>query len=651
MACLAQAQPAPSFEQVQALPPPPAAYAKEPSLDARLRWLEQHLAGPLDAAERYRHQHLLFSEYYFANRHGDAATVCRAHPPLPEDLLYRAHCLLATVSSPEALLPQLLALTQEARGRGHRGMEALLLKETAWRQSELGDIGGAFENLEAALAAAPADDVGLITDLMMDTAASYVINGDEGYVRKGIALLASNRERLVRALDDPAIGIDRATLQESIQLTEFNRGIAYALHLGNYASALQHFDRVLSEPSTYVQDALAFAALSAAELRQHERARAYLARALREAPGSGGPAVQQYLGCYRQLASRHLQPGHSLSACLILHRDTATEVQLDIYKRLSKLDDPVVALAGLKGLRTLFLEKLEPQLRRRGSTAASHAELRRLERESEFKSLVLEQQQALQRERDATAAQRQNTFIALSLLLLAVLLLIGLSWRSKKRLAEQFERLSLVDTLTQLGNRRFLEQQVGRELASLGRARHRHPEAALGVYLFDVDHFKSVNDRFGHGVGDEVLVELARRLQAVTRDTDLLVRWGGEEFLLVARLDTAQHGPQLATRILQAINGSPFALQSGDTLPVTCTVGSVCLPFIPGSDAGLWPELVELADLALYEGKHAGRNRWAMLSNEGLATPEALRQALQRPLAQSLQEGLLGLRSSADPAG
>lgn len=643
--------PALTLEQVRALPPLPAEYAGQSSPDARQQWLLRRLAGSLDAAERYRTQHQLFAEYYDANRHADAASLCRQHPPLQEDLQYRAHCVLATETSPQERMTQLLPLVQEARSRGRRGMEAVLLQEIAWRQSELGDIGGAFESLEAALAVAPADDLGLQTDLLMNTATSYIVNGDEHFVRKGIALLAGFRDRLSRMLDEPSPRIDKAEVRDAILLTEYNRGIAYALHLGDYANALTHFDRVLLEPNPYTEDALAFAALSAAELHQHERARAYLSRAGRSGPAAVSPAVKQYLSCYRQLASRLLLPGHALGDCLSLHPDTAIEVQLDVYKRLSRLDDPTLSLIGLKGLRTLFLDKLEPQLRRRGSSAASNAELRRLQRESEIKSLVLEQQQALQRERDATAAQRQNTFIALSLLLLAVLLLIGLSWRSKKKLAEQFERLSLVDTLTQLGNRRFLEQQVRRELASLQRARQRHPEAALGVYLFDVDHFKSVNDRLGHGVGDEVLVELARRLREMTRDTDLLVRWGGEEFLLVARLDMPQHGPLLATRILESINGSDFTLASGQRLPITCTIGVVCLPFVAGSDAQLWPELVGLADLALYEGKRAGRNRWVMLSNQGLASPEALRQALQLPLAQSLQAGTLGMSSSADVGG
>ncbi|MBI3346450.1 MAG: GGDEF domain-containing protein [Burkholderiales bacterium] len=648
---LALAQTGLSLEQVRALPPLPAVYAEEPSLDARLLWLQQRLASPLDAAERYRSLRLLFNEYYDAHRLSDAATVCQQHPPLPDDMLFRAHCLLAAASKPEEQLPQLLALVSEARSRGNRSMAASLLKDIAWLQSQLGDIGGAFENLEAALAEAPTDDVALLTDLMMDTATSYIVNGDEGYIRKGIALLSSNRERLERALGDAPIGIDKTVLRENIQLTEFNRGIAYALHLSEYANALQHFDRVLTEPNPYVEDALAFAALAAAELHQYERARAYLARAAREASSNSGPVVQQYLSCYRQLATRHWHPAQGVNACLNLHRDTATEVQLDIYKRLSQIDDQAIAMAGLKGLKTLFIEKLEPQLRRRGSTAASNAELRRLQRESDLKSIVLQQQAALQSERDATNAQRQNYFIALSLLLLSVVLLIALSWRSKKTLAEQFERLSLVDTLTQLGNRRYLEQHINRELAHLARARRRNADAALGVYLFDVDHFKSVNDRFGHGVGDEVLVELARRIQAVTRDTDLLVRWGGEEFLLVARLDGEAHGRQVATRILQAINDTPFVLSTGDPLPVTCTIGALCLPFVAGSDSDLWTELVGLADLALYEGKRTGRNRCVMLQNRGLTTNDAVKQALQMPLQASVGAGLLGLSSSADASG
>ncbi|MBH9576243.1 GGDEF domain-containing protein [Inhella proteolytica] len=630
-------------EQVRALPPLPASYEQEPSLDARLAWLQQRLAQTQDPAERYRTLRLRFDEYFLAYRLSEAAPLCRQNPPLREDFVYRERCLLATLQSEDEQVPALLALATEARTLGKPAAAAEVLSGLAWRQSQAGDIAGAFENFEAALSLVPAENVQLLSDLMMDTAASYIVNGDEAYIRKGIALLANAREQMERALNDPADRSDKDMLRDAILLSEFNRGIAYVLHLGDYTRALEHFDRVNAEPSAYRASALSFAALAAAELGEHERARRYVARATREPAGDFSPTVQQYLSCYRDLAQRHWQPGHSLASCLNLKPDTTTEVQLDVYKRLSRSEDPAIALAGLRGLKTLFLDKLEPQLRRRGSQAASKAELARLQRESELKSVVLRQQAELQRERDATHTQRQQFFIALSLLLGAVLLLIGLQWRAKKKLAEQFEHLSLVDSLTQLGNRRYLEQHIGRELAHLQRARRSNPAASLGLYVFDVDHFKSINDRHGHGVGDKVLVTLSRRVQAITRETDLLVRWGGEEFLLLARLDCPERCAQIAARLLQAVNGTPFAVGAAEPIPVTCTIGAVRLPFIEAADAPAWTNLVALADLALYEGKARGRNRWVLVNNQALRDAEGLAQALQRPLQQSVAEGLVEL--------
>ncbi|WP_374439065.1 GGDEF domain-containing protein [Inhella sp.] len=631
------------IEQLRALPPLPPTYEKEPSLEARLAWLQQRLAQTQDAAERYRTQRLQFDEYFLAHRMSEAAPVCGKNPPLREDIPYRERCLLASLPESEEQLGALQALAAEAKAMGKRGAAAEVLRGVAWRQSQAGDIAGAFEHFEAALSLVPTEQANLLSDIMMDTAASYIVNGDEAYIRKGIALLASAHEQMERALNDPADRSDKELLRDSIQLSEFNRGIAYVLHLGDYALALQHFDRVIADTNLYRADALSFAALAAAELGQFERARRYLARAAQEPVGNSEPAVLQYLSCYRDLAKRHWQPGHSLASCLALKPDTTTEVQLDIYKRLSRSEDPAIALAGLRGLKTLFLDKLEPQLRRRGSQAASKAELTRLQRESELKSVVLRQQSELQRERDATHTQRQQFFIALSLLLGAVLLLIGLQWRAKKKLAEQFERLSLVDSLTQLGNRRFLEQHIGRELAHLQRSRRSQPAASLGLYVFDVDHFKSINDRHGHGVGDQVLVTLARRVQAITRETDLLVRWGGEEFLLLARLDSPERCAQIAERLLQAVNGSPFEVGQAEPIPVSCTIGAVRLPFIDAADAQAWPSLVALADLALYEGKAMGRNRWVLVNNRTLRDAEGLAQALQKPLQQAVAEGLIDL--------
>lgn len=638
---LGPAHAAVTFAQLRQLPPLPAVYVDEPDGKTRIAWLQQQLAGAHTAPERFRLQRALTFEHLEAHEPAAAAALCQAHPPLHEDIRHREACLNATLTEGDALVPQLLALADDARNQNKPSAAAQVLSGLAWRLSQSGDITGAFQQFEAALAVAPADDTELLRGLMMDTATSYIVNGDESYIRKGIALLEQVQVQLQRELGQPDKGADKDELRNSIALTEFNRGIAHLLHLHDPALALQHFDRVATEASIYRADALVFAAVAAAEQRLTARAKAYLARAEGEVPRppAGDPVVQQYLACYRQLAARHWDAAQPVSACLHLKPDTAAEVQLDVYKRLSNSDDPATSLAGLKRLKDLFLLKLEPQLRRRGSSAASNVELKRLQRESELKSVVLQQQAQLQQERDATNAQRQKSFIAITLLLLTGGLLIGSQWRAKKKLAEQFERLSVVDTLTQLGNRRFLEQHIGRELSQLQRLRRTQPEATLGIFLFDIDHFKSINDRFGHAVGDEVLVTFGQRLQGAIRQGDLLVRWGGEEFLLVTRLDEPSRCQQVAQRVLQAVHAAPFPIGGHDPLPVTCTIGAVRHPFAAADTPDAWGDIVGLADLALYHGKTHGRDRWVIVSNARVSNSDDMALVLGQPLQAAIDAG------------
>lgn len=634
------------IDQVRALPALPDSYTAEASFEKRIEWLQMQLARVEDPVERYRLERALFVEHFNAHSMAEAVAVCARNVPLREDIAYRSYCLRAEFPRYDDALPRLLALAEDARSLGDQAAAARVLGDLAWRQSRAGDIAGGFQNFERALSIAPADDVELLGDLMVDTAASYIVNGDRAYIRKGIDLLREARERAEQALADPDTAVDRALLRDRVLLTEFNTGIAYLLHLSDSESALRHFDRVTQEANAYREDGLVFAALSAAELGQFERARAYLDEASREQGGVAGPVVRQYLQCYRQLTSRYWDPAQPLSACLALDPETSTEVQLDVYKRLSSSSDAAFALAGLTRLKSLFIDKIEPQMRRRGSIAASHAELTRLQRESELKSLVLQQQQALQRERDATNRQRQFLFIAVSLLLLLTLALIALQWRAKKTLAEQFERLSVVDTLTGLGNRRLLEQQIPRELAQIERARRCDPEVCLGLYLFDIDHFKSINDRFGHAAGDRVLATFARRIQSAARQTDLLVRWGGEEFLLVARLERAANCGEVAERILSAVNAQPFDIDGHAPIAVTCTIGCVCSPFAEDDRPEDWADLVRLADLALYHGKANGRNRWVLLGNVGVGTAAEKRALLSADLMESVRAGRITLTTA-----
>jgi diguanylate cyclase (GGDEF)-like protein len=179
----------------------------------------------------------------------------------------------------------------------------------------------------------------------------------------------------------------------------------------------------------------------------------------------------------------------------------------------------------------------------------------------------------------------------------------GRAVSAARRLA-QAETLSATDELTGLPNRRSFERAVHREIE---RARRTGSHVAVG--LLDVDHFKSFNDRFGHPVGDRVLVQVARRLASAFRETDLVCRWGGEEFavLLTGLVDgTPAEALAVLERARHAVGEKPLALGPGLPCPMVSVSGGVAV--FP-ADGGDGPELVRRADAALYEAKRAGRDR------------------------------------------
>lgn len=180
-----------------------------------------------------------------------------------------------------------------------------------------------------------------------------------------------------------------------------------------------------------------------------------------------------------------------------------------------------------------------------------------------------------------------------------------------QQLNRQLEYHSMRDALTGLHNRRsFVEKMGARTVRGTQERRVGSPEGVDCFMLMDIDHFKSINDRWGHGVGDAVLVEVARRLTTAVRDTDMVLRWGGEEFLIYAPGTDPAYIDVLAKRVLDAIGAGPVDADSC-TVPVTVTAGVVSLPFADaGSDDGAdWQRAVRLADWALYQGKAQGRNQ------------------------------------------
>ena len=163
--------------------------------------------------------------------------------------------------------------------------------------------------------------------------------------------------------------------------------------------------------------------------------------------------------------------------------------------------------------------------------------------------------------------------------------------------AAWFQRLANHDFLTDLPNRRQLENVLGTAIAQASR--NETPCAAL---VIDIDHFKRLNDRFGHPTGDKVLREIARRLKSELRAGNTLGRWGGEEFVVVAPQTELYEAQQLGERLLYAVRADPI---SGEHL-VTVSIGITT--YRPGDT----PEtLIARADRALYRAKQAGRDRLA----------------------------------------
>ncbi|MES2017537.1 MAG: diguanylate cyclase [Pseudomonadota bacterium] len=178
------------------------------------------------------------------------------------------------------------------------------------------------------------------------------------------------------------------------------------------------------------------------------------------------------------------------------------------------------------------------------------------------------------------------------------------------------ELASQTDPLTGLHNRRYLSNQIPADLAFYERENRRTGGAdnTLLFALVDIDHFKRINDTYGHKAGDRVLQQVSEVLRRQVRVGDYLVRWGGEEFLLVCRPSTRQFVPVLGERIRRAVAEHSFDLGDGVHVSLTCSTGlAESGLYLNTMQSVNWEQLVELADAALYWVKENGRNGWAAL--------------------------------------
>jgi diguanylate cyclase (GGDEF)-like protein len=215
---------------------------------------------------------------------------------------------------------------------------------------------------------------------------------------------------------------------------------------------------------------------------------------------------------------------------------------------------------------------------------------------------------------------------------------------------------SLTDSLTGLRNRRFLFEEVAKDIA---RVRRRYFDMARGVktvdtfdlifMMVDLDHFKSINDSCGHAAGDQVLIEVRNILLEASRDSDTVIRWGGDEFLVIGRDSNAQKSDALAERIRSRIAGNVFTLDDGQIVRTTCSVGYASYPFLrTDPDLLTWEQVLNLADSALYVAKKK-RNAWVgYLSTDRSPSDEDLLGSIREAPDELVKNGSLEIRESSD---
>ena len=228
-----------------------------------------------------------------------------------------------------------------------------------------------------------------------------------------------------------------------------------------------------------------------------------------------------------------------------------------------------------------------------------------LERENQVKSAEIDNRRL-----------QQRIWWLLALVFALASVIVGLLYRKVRHANAQLheknlelKQQSVRDPLTGLYNRRhfqdFMRTHQQLEKRGVGTS---GDELVSALFLMDVDHFKHINDTWGHGAGDAVLIKIAASLREILRETDMIVRWGGEEFLAFLPSVPRHRMDEVAARILGGINATVID-HAGVEIAVTVSIGFAPFPLAIGKQAMAWERVVNLVDMALYMAKSHGRNR------------------------------------------
>jgi diguanylate cyclase (GGDEF)-like protein len=204
------------------------------------------------------------------------------------------------------------------------------------------------------------------------------------------------------------------------------------------------------------------------------------------------------------------------------------------------------------------------------------------------------------------------------------------------------------DPLTALYNRRHFQDFMRDAPDRLERRRRSEPDSPIhALLLIDIDLFKQTNDQYGHAAGDAVLVVVARRLRETLRETDMIVRWGGEEFLVFVPATGADKLAEIAARVMAAVAAEPIVYQD-NCIRVTASIGYAPMPLPPENVTLSWERAIGLADMALYMAKLDGRNCAYGIRRLRRSDDEAM-ERIERDLQSAWANGMVEMHLERGP--
>ena len=225
----------------------------------------------------------------------------------------------------------------------------------------------------------------------------------------------------------------------------------------------------------------------------------------------------------------------------------------------------------------------------------------------------------------------------------------------------KLQQASFTDSLTGLRNRRYLMSTISDDIALVDRHYRDIREGGAApdgqrpdflFLIFDLDGFKEVNDTFGHAAGDQVLVQVRDLLESACRSSDTVIRWGGDEFLVVGRYADRRAAEILSDRIRTSVDEHAFQLGNGVEARLSCSIGFAYYPFSRAAPKLMnWEQVVAIADRALYIAKNSGRNAWVGIQETDKTAdlaPEVLAQHVHDRVDRLVADGYLALHSSID---